>query len=291
MALKGLKVRTGTTTTTIDGRLVTPEEACVSVFDNALLYAEGLFETLLVIDDRIIFLHEHLGRLRAGSKTTGMPVPVDEPKLQRWMTKTAQAHPGKVKKIRLTITSGESARWVGCQGKPHVIVSAADHTIPSIPYRLWTSPFRVDDRSIFRQIKTISYAINAAAYRQAAERGFDDALLLNEREELAETTSSNLFWVRRGIIYTPPLWAGCLAGVTRRVLFREAARLGIKLRERRCTLAELATVDEVFISSSLKLVIGVSEIRAGRRVLHFEGGPVTARLRDHFFALAGAARI
>ncbi len=288
VTLKGLKVKAKATTTTIDGHIVAPREACVSVFDNALLYAEGLFETLLVVKDRIIFLDEHLARLATGSKTIGMPLPVDEARLKRWMARTAQAHLGNVKKLRLTLTSGESARWVGRQGKAHVIISAADHIIPTVPYRLWTSPFRVDDRSVFRQIKTISYAINAAAYRQAAKRDFDDALLLNEREEVAEATSSNLFWVTGGTIYTPPLSAGCLAGVTRRLLFREATKLGLKLKEQRGTLAELASADEVFISSSLKLVIGVSEIRVGRRVLRFGRGDLTARLRDHFFALAGA---
>jgi branched-chain amino acid aminotransferase len=276
------------TTTTIDGRPVAPQKACVSVFDNALLYAEGLFETLLVVNDDIIFVDEHLARLANGSKTIGLPIPVDNAKLRHWMHKTARLHPGRVRKLRLTITSGESARWVGRQGKSHVILSAADHSIPTEPYRLWTAPFRVDEGSVFRQIKTISYAINAAAYREADRRGYDDALLLNEREDVAEATSSNIFWIKGGKIYTPPLSAGCLAGVTRRVLFRETGRLGLRLIEKRCSLDELATVDEVFISSSLKLVIGVAEIRAGRRLLKFGAGEITARLRDHFLAMAGA---
>ena len=273
-------------TTTIDGRIVSPEKACVSVFDNALLYAEGLFETMLVVDNVPIFLDEHLKRLSTGAKTIGMPLPVEESELRQWMIKTVRAHPGKIKKLRLTITSGESARWVGKQGRSHVILSAAHHDIPTVPYRLWLAPFRVDQGSIFRQIKTISYAINAAAYRQAEERGYDDALLLNERDEIAEATSSNLVWVKSDSIFTPPLSAGCLAGVTRKVFLREARKIGVVLRETCCTMAKLEAADEVFISSSLKLVIGVSEVRAGRKTLRFKEGKATTKVREYFFSLA-----
>ena len=155
------------TVTSINGRLVRRGQDKISVFDNSLLYAEGLFETLLAIDDRIIFLKEHLQRLHKGARVIGLKVPVNSDTLTKWMVMTVRAHPDRVTKLRLTMTSGESARWTGEQGKPQVILSASPHEMPRKPFRLYVSEFRVDQESLFRRIKTLSYAIHAAALNQA----------------------------------------------------------------------------------------------------------------------------
>ena len=105
------------TVTTINGRLVSRKDEKISVFDNTLLYAEGLFETCLCVDDNIVFLKEHLRRLRRGVKVTDFLLPVDDTTLSRWMHKTVRSHPARIKQLRLTLTAGESARYVGRQGK------------------------------------------------------------------------------------------------------------------------------------------------------------------------------
>jgi len=266
------------TVTTINGRKVDRTRARISVFDNSLLYAEGLFETMLVIDGRVIFADRHLRRLAKGAEVIGLKLPVNRVTLLRWMQRTAKAHPAHTVKLRLTVTSGEAARWVGVPGKPQVILSASPHEMPLRPYQLQVSDLRVQSDSIFRQIKTISYAVHAAALKRARRVTCDDALLLNEHEKIAEVTSANIFWVRRGKLYTPPLSAGCLEGVTRAVLIAEAERAGLPVREKLETLQKLTTADEIFITSSLKLVIGVAEIRHQRKRYSFRVGPVTERL-------------
>ena len=198
------------------------------------------------------------------------------------MTRTLQRHPAHIKKLRLTMTSGEAARWVGKQGQPQVIMSASPHELLTSSYSLYVSPYRVDQDSVFRRIKTISYAIHAAALKQAHARQCDDALMVNTNGHVAEVTSANIFWVRRGRVYTPPIAAGCLAGITRLVAIRESRKLGLDTVEKNITLANLLKADEVFISSSLKLVIGISRIRDGRRVHHLPTGPVTGLLADRF---------
>ncbi len=275
------------TVTTINGRYVTKAGARVSVFDNALLYAEGLFETFLAIDDQPVFVDEHLDRIYSGAETIGLTIPVNRPTLIERMRRTLRRHPSRIKKLRLTVTAGESARWLGRQGKPQVILSAARHKLPTEPFRLLVSNFRVDHLSEFRQVKTISYAINAAALREAHDRSYDDALLLNQRGNVAEVTSANIYWVENGVVHTPPSSAGCLEGVTRRIVLREAGRLGLDVRESVCPMARLEQTKEVFISSSLKLIMPVGEIRSGRRRLRFKPGPVARKLGVHFGKLAG----
>ncbi|MCP4685201.1 MAG: hypothetical protein GY867_07090, partial [bacterium] len=157
--------RRSKTVTTINGKRVPESKARISVFDNALLYAEGLFETFLAIDDHVVFMEEHLDRLYKGASVIDLQIPVTRRTLSRWMKATIKAHPNRVKKLRLTMTSGEAARWVGVQGKPQVILSASPHKLPSEPFRLKVSDWKVDQDSIFRRIKTISYAIHAAALK------------------------------------------------------------------------------------------------------------------------------
>ncbi len=282
--MSGKRVKT---VTTINGRIISQGRGVVSVFDNSLLYAEGLFETLLAVDDRIIFLDEHLRRLSRGAKVTGLKLPVSTDTLVGWMKKTLAAHPSHLKKLRLTLTAGESARWVGVQGKPQVILSTAPHEMPTRPFKLHVSRFNVDQDSIFRRIKTISYAIHAAAFNQAKKAGCDDALMLNEKDQVAEVTSANIFWVKKNRTYTPPPSSGCLDGVTRKILIREMKKLKFSLTEQTCTLAKLADADEVFITSSLKLAIGVAQIKNGRESMRFKPGPITQEISDHLIQMAG----
>lgn len=277
------------TVTSINGNIVKRGQDKISVFDNSLLYAEGLFETFLAVEDTLVFAREHLTRLYKGAKVLGIKIPVDRKTLHTWMRKTIAAHPDKIKKLRLTVTSGEAARWVGVQGKQQVILSASPHAMPARPYKLHVSEFRVDQDSVFRQIKTLSYAIHAAALNQAKKAKYDDALLLNEKGQLAEVTSANIFWVKKNNIYTPPLSAGCLEGITRDSVIKETTRLGFNIIEQNGTLKKLFDADEVFISSSLKLVVGVSHIKTTDNVYRLKSGPVTPRIAHQYAAKVGLA--
>ncbi len=268
--------------TSINGRIVPTDRAHVSVFDNSFLYAEGLFETLLAIDDRPLFYDLHFDRLRRGAEATGLKIPVSKQQLSVWMRTALAAHPARIKKLRLTVTAGESARWVGIQGPPQVIISVSPHVLPTRPFKLFVSPLRVDQRSSFRRIKTLSYAIHAASLRQAKAHRCDDALLLNEAGQVAEVTSANIFWVFRNRVYTPPLSAGCLEGVTRLIVLDEAYKLGVSVEEKQITLRSLLRADELFISSSLKLVVSVSRIVTPELAVQFSPGSVTNALTRYF---------
>ncbi len=282
MASKNLK-----TVTSINGRIVRRGQDKISVFDNSLLYAEGLFETFLAVDDRVVFGDDHLRRLYKGAEVIGLKIPASAARLKSWVKQTLRAHPDRIKKLRLTVTSGESARWVGTDGKPQVILSASPHQLPVEPFKLHVSEFKVDQKSVFRIIKTLSYAIHAAALKQARAARCDDALLLNESDQVAEVTSANVYWVKRGKIYTPPIGSGCLDGVTRKIVLRQAKKLGFSVHERNGRLSTLLDADEVFISSSLKLIVGVDLIKVGRKSHTVSTGPITQEFSDHFRRMTG----
>jgi branched-chain amino acid aminotransferase len=275
------------TVTTINGRRVPKSGAKISVFDNALLYADGVFETFLAIGKHVVFLEEHLDRLYRGASVVGLKLPVERTTLARWMVATVAAHPDNIKKLRLTITSGESPRWTNTQGKPQVILSTAPHRVPTKPFRLLVSDFLIEHNSIFRWIKTLSYVVNASALKRAIARGCDDALLLNTRKQIAEITSANIFWVRKNRIFTPSPESGCLGGVTRLVLIEEARKLGYRVDEVSAGFRSLLSADELFLTSSLKLALPISTILKGDATYTFKTGPVTRRLSAHMRKLVG----
>jgi branched-subunit amino acid aminotransferase/4-amino-4-deoxychorismate lyase len=103
---------------------------------------------------------------------------------------------------------------------------------------------------------------------------------MNEKDQVAEVTSANIFWVRKGKLYTPPLSAGCLEGITREWVFKTARQARLKVFEKNERLASMLRAEEVFISSSLKLIIGVSEIAVGNRRYKVKPGEVTALLKQ-----------
>jgi len=275
------------TKTTINGRLVKKGSDKISVFDNSLLYAEGLFETLLSVDNEIYYLNEHLKRLYKGARILGLKIPVDRAILVRWMYKTVKAHPDKILKLRLTLTSGESDRWVGIQGKQQVILSASPHNIPTEPFKLHVSEFKVDQDSVFRRIKTLSYAIHAAALNQARINKCDDAIMINEKGNVAEVTSANIFWVEKGRIFTPPIGSGCLEGITRKAVIKEAKKNGWEIKEKNISINKMLQMNEIFISSSLKLVAPVKTIKTKDKSYRFKTGEITKQLTKQFIKLVG----
>ena len=261
--------------TSINGRIVSGKEARISVYDNSLLYAEGLFETFLAIDDRLAFSKEHFIRLRKGARLLGLKLSTPESKLEIWLKKTARAHPARLKRLRLTVTGGESAVWTGKSGSSQVICSAIEHKFDNSPLKLYAPESKIDESLVFNRIKTISYGAKAAALREAQKNKCDDALLINNSGNISELTSANIFWTKNNKIYTPPVTAGCLEGVTRKLILSEARKNRWQIIEKNCSLKELKSAGEVFSSSSVRLVRAVGEIRAKNYKAKFEAGPMS----------------
>jgi branched-chain amino acid aminotransferase len=134
--------------------------------------------------------------------------------------------------------------------------------------------------------KMLSWVPHAAVLEKAHREGFDDALLMNEKGQLAECTSANIFLVRAGKIFTPPLSSGCLPGITREVLLEIALPAGIELCEQELRAEDLAAAEEVFISSTTREVAPIAEIRPAWK--YPAPGPVTRRAEEIFKQYVGA---
>ena len=114
--------------------------------------------------------------------------------------------------------------------------------------------------SEFSGAKVLSWSENLTRYERAHEQGFDEVVLLNERGEVAECTSANIFAVKGDRVYTPPLSSGCLPGVTRAVLLEETKVAGLKIEEKVLQLKDLEAADEVCLTSTTREVLPVISI-------------------------------
>jgi len=137
------------------------------------------------------------------------------------------------------------------------------------------------------QIKSLNYLNNILAKIEALDNDVPEAIMYNHLGYVAEATGDNVFMVRDGAVFVPPVEAGSLEGVTRRVVMKLAEKEKIKVVEKNLTRFDLYVSDELFLTGTAAEVIGVVEID-GRKIGDGRPGPITKLLRRKFFEYAHA---
>lgn len=226
--------------------LVEESAARISPLDRGFTLGDGLFETLRVKDGAVLRVTAHLARLAAGAAVLGLPLPALD--LAGALTGTAAANGIADGALRLTLTRGPGPRGVLPPAEPHptLVITAAPAGPALSPTRLVIAGgTRRNERSPLAQVKSLNYLDGILARQEAARRGADDAILLNTRERVAETSIANLFAVVDGVLVTPPLADGVLPGIMR------AEVLAAGAIERSLTTEELMQAEEAFLTSAL----------------------------------------
>jgi branched-chain amino acid aminotransferase/4-amino-4-deoxychorismate lyase len=238
--------------------------------DRGLLLGDGLFETLLAVDGALAHLEAHLDRMAAGCVALGLPA-LDRP-AARALCLSAPPASGRFA-VRLTLTAGSGGRGMDRPADitPRLVATAAPAPPVETPATLIIADTRRNEGSAASRLKTLSYVDGVLARAEARAAGADEAVMLNNRGEVACAAAANLFWIEGERVFTPTLACGVLAGVARaRVLTL------VEVAEVVADRARLEAADGVFLTNSL---IGVRPVsRLGSRA--FAPHPLTARLRD-----------
>ena len=279
--------------------LVPIEKARLSPGQAGLICGWGLFTTLRIFRGEAFAYERHWRRLEKDAAIVRLPMPYTAAKVRVHLHEVIRANQVTDGCARIYLVYNQVGFWQSDEKHPQV-----DLIIYSAPLPEYREPVRLSLREHGRHaasplagVKSTSWLANVWSVAEAQKEGFDEALLLNERGEVAECTSANIFAVKDGKVLTPPLNSGCLEGVTRGILFEIAPEAGVAVVEQALRPEDIYSADEVFISSTNRNLIGVGEI-AGHPIATAPG-PVTHRLNDLFDAyvtdyvtrrLASAAR-
>ena len=201
----------------------------IAPHDRGFTLGDGLFETVLAEAGALVDLAAHLDRLIAGCAVLGLPPP-DRAAAEAVMREAlADASLEDVRAaVRLTLTAGSGGRGLDRPDAPApiLVATAAPSARPTTPARLIVSAVRRNEGSPASRLKTLAYLDNVLARREAQAAGADEAVMLNNRGELACASAANLFWISSGRLFTPHLDCGVLPGVVRAQVIAAAARLG-----------------------------------------------------------------
>jgi branched-subunit amino acid aminotransferase/4-amino-4-deoxychorismate lyase len=243
----------------------------VSPADRGLTNGLGLFETVLALDGKPVALDLHLGRMKEGAARLGWSF--DDEDLGHVIAKLLGRkglEEGRAR-VRIAMTAGAGDLRDLARGSDALLwITAAACPPPAESVTLATASFPRNERSPLAGLKCASYAENLFALDHARRAGADEPLFFNTRGELCETASANVFLVKDGVIFTPPLTSGCLPGTMRQRVMQR-----VEVREVVLTASDVSSADEMFSTSAIRGVVPVSGID-GRSI---PIGPVTAKLR------------
>ena len=269
----------------VNGNVAPAEQARVSVLDNGFTFGDAVYETLRTYGGRPFHLDRHLERLRTSAGRLGIEAPGDDAVFARRLDELLERADNAESYIRIILTRGEgdiSYRFDRVKGPTLVMVVKPFEPPPARDYAegipiVIASVRRNHPRALDPAIKSNNLLNNILAVREGQERGAAEAILLNDRGEVAEGASSNIFVVRGGAVATPPLDAGILPGITRRLVLDLCRALGIPAGEETLLAADLLAADEVFITSTTKEAAPVRTID-GRPVGDGRPGPIHQRI-------------
>ena len=269
----------------VNGRVADADEATVSVFDHGLTVGDGVFETAKVAGGVPFALTRHLDRLASSAAGLGLPPP-DDAVVRAAVDETLAAnaeHLDGTLRLRITLTGGTSPLGSdrGDAGTT-LVVALAPATRWAVSTKVVVVPWVRNERAPSAGVKTTSYADNVVALAHAKAAGGGEAVFANTVGDLCEGTGSNVFVVRDGVVSTPPLSSGCLAGVTRALVLEWA-----DVVEEDLPIGVLTEADEVFVTSSTRDVQAVHAV-GDHPVPGGAPGPVTARLAEVFAARSAA---
>lgn len=227
-----------------------------------LLSGWGVFSTLRVADGVLFAFERHWARIVRDAALFHVPLPGDPEAVHRKLLDLLEANQALNCTLRLVIVRNGGGMWAGPSNgrESDLIALTADSKHWGTGVKL---AYQANGRHAacpFAGTKILSWAMNLTWAETAQLRGFDEVILLNERGEVAECTSANIFAATGGEVWTPPLSSGCLPGITREVILGEIHVPGIRIQEKVLHPADLESADEVFITSTTRDLLPVRQI-------------------------------
>ena len=273
----------------LNGEYVPEEQAKVSVFDHGLLYGDGVFEGIRAYHGRVFKLQDHLIRLYESAKTLGLTIPLTLEEVKEVVLETLRRNDLRDGYIRLVVTRGKGDLGLDPRKCSTATVFCIAATITLYADELYHNGLGVITVSTRRntadtvnpRVKSLNYLNNIFAKMEANLAGVPEAIMLNNDGFISEATGDNIFIVKNGVLYTPPVYMGALEGVTRNVTMDLARTAGIPVEEKVITLHDLYNADESFLTGTAAEIIPTVNVD-GRVIGSGKPGEITWRLIKAF---------
>ncbi len=268
-----------------DGKLVDEAEAAVSVFDHGVLYGDGCFEGIRFYSGKVFRLQEHIVRLFNSMRYLMIELPWSFEEVCAATEETVAASGLDDGYIRLVVTRGKGDLGLNPRNCPKSSMFIIVQNIALYPKEMYenglsliTSSYRRPNPDVLcQQVKSLNYLNSISAKMEAVQQGAGEALMLNQRGNVAECTGDNIFIVTGGTVVTPPVTEGALGGITRHAVMDICAELGIPCEEKVINRFDILSADECFLTGTAAEVIAVSSLD-GRSIGTGHAGPVTGRI-------------
>lgn len=257
----------------LNGQYLAAESASLQHTNRAFRYGDGLFESIRAYGSEVPLFNKHFDRLLQGLETLGMTLPPDFTRdnlyriIGHLMLKNKIFKDGRV---RLTVFRSGEGLYTPQTAAASVLIECSPldengYQLNKTGYKIEIYPEIKKPVNLLSHLKSANALLFVMAARWRKENGFDDCLLMNDRGGLCESMSSNLFWVKDHVVYTPALTTGCLPGVMRSVVIELAGKAQMTVRETtNPTTADLLEADEIFLTNAVQGIRWVVAFRDRR---------------------------
>jgi branched-chain amino acid aminotransferase len=273
----------------IDGEYYPKSQAKISVFDHGLLYGDGVFEGIRAYNGTVFKLKEHVDRLFQSAHSMMLQIPLTREQVIEAVLETLRKNKMKDAYIRLVVTRGVGDLGLDprkCPKATIIIISGAivlhgneakEKGITALVS--WVRRHPVDATS--HEIKSLNYLNSVMAKIEANAAGADEAICLDKNGFVAEGVGENIFIVKNGKLFTPPVCSGALPGITAQVVTKIAGKLEAEVTESNITPYQLFNADEVFFTGTAAEIVPIREVNK-RQIGDGKPGPVVKKLMAAF---------
>jgi branched-chain amino acid aminotransferase len=272
----------------VDGKFYSEEDAKISVFDHGLLYGDGVFEGIRVYGGRVFELDPHIDRLYTSAQTIALEIPLSRADLIQAMMETIRRNDG-AEYIRLVVTRGKGDLGLNPKKCAKATVFCIAGGITLYPAEVYEKGFRIqtlatrrnDPQAINPAVKSLNYLNNVLGALELRGSDVNEGLFLTTSGYVCECTADNFFLVKGRKLMTPSPALGALGGITRAVVMRLGAGMGLEVEEGFYTLHDVYNADEAFLTGTAAEVGPVVEVDR-RKIGAGVPGPVTKDIIARF---------
>ena len=265
----------------LNDEFITREKASIDIEDRGYQFGDGVYEVVRIYKGDFFELDAHLERFERSANEIRIKIPYKTNELKGKLEKLLSINHIHSGHIYMQVTRGVSPRNHPFPDKSEPVLVAYTKEYEVEPSRLpGRAMFTEDIRWLRCDIKSLNLLGNVLAKQEANEKGFDEAIF-HRGETVTEGSSTNVFMIKKRVLYTHPANHLILDGITRRKILSAAANIGLQVKEEAFTKQELLESDEMFISSTTQEVRPIIEVN-GQQIGNGKVGDVTASLQAEF---------